>query len=138
MGCRGEASSLRRIPARQETRRALLFQNGIPWLVQECDKGQPQNEYLVQWTGGGPRLLSTAERSDATAEASAAKQQLADLEHTMKNREKQYRKNLANSIAGMANKSKLSNSLGRIHARGTASAAADNAFWRTALKRAAL
>ena len=34
-----------------------FFQDGIPWLIQECDKGKPQDEYLVKWTENGPHLF---------------------------------------------------------------------------------
>ena len=78
-----------------------FLQNGVPWLIQECDKGQPQGEYLVKWTENGPRVLSMAERTDDdNEEMSKASQQLADLEQKMKNNEKELKKKLANWVAG--------------------------------------
>jgi hypothetical protein len=110
-------------------------QNGVPWLIQECDKGQPQDEYLVKWTENGPHVLSMAERTDDdNEEMSKASQQLADLERKMKNNEKELKKKLANWVAGYANKGKLNRMLDQIHGRNAAKTAESNAFWRRALQ----
>jgi hypothetical protein len=111
------------------------FQDGIPWLIQECDKGQPQNEYLVKWMGNGPRVLSTAQLAgDDAAEVSRASQQLATLERKMSNNERLLERKVANWVTGIKNQEKRDRMLGRIHGRNAAKANETNEFWRKALK----
>ncbi len=115
---------------------ACLFQDGIPWFVQVCDKGKPQYEYLVKWTQAGPLPRSVGQlRGDEIAEMSKASRQLADLEHEMKHNETQIQRKLANYIAGISSQGKLASTLERIHRNGAARSAEANAFWRSALSR---
>jgi hypothetical protein len=60
-----------------------LFQNGIPWLIQECDTGAPQHEYLVTWTQNNPCILPATELTGGElADISKARQHLATREKT--------------------------------------------------------
>ena len=127
----------RRVRKRDEKQGiACLFQDGIPWFVQVCDKGKPQYEYLVKWTQAGPLPRSAGQlRGDEIAEMSKASRQLADLEHEMKHNETQIQRKLANYIAGISSQGKLASTLERIHRNGAARSAEANAFWRSALSR---
>jgi S1-C subfamily serine protease len=43
-----------------------VFQNGMPWLIQEWDKNQKNEEYLIGWTGREPTVADTDSLSDPT------------------------------------------------------------------------
>ncbi len=110
-----------------------FFQNGRPWLIQACDRGKPQDEYLVKWTQDGPRVLSTEQLTGP--EVDTAKQQLADLEDAMRKSETKLKNKLKTLVAGSASKKKRDDMLRHIAGHNAAKTAESNAFWQSALKR---
>jgi antitoxin component YwqK of YwqJK toxin-antitoxin module len=74
-----------------------FFQDGIPWLLQQCDCGNVINEYLVRWTEQNAcRILPVAQLTDAErTEAVKARQQLATMEETMRQNEGKLKQTLA-------------------------------------------
>jgi S1-C subfamily serine protease len=65
-----------------------FFQNGTPWLIQECDKGQIQSQYLVKWTKDLARAVPAEQLAgDEIAEMAKACRKLDALEEKMKRNE---------------------------------------------------
>lgn len=69
-----------------------LFQAGSPWLIQEWDKGNVQNEYLVKFSELMPKAQMNAEESEEYRKAIT---ELALLEAMLKENETELKRNLA-------------------------------------------
>jgi hypothetical protein len=73
-----------------------LFRDGMPWLVQEWDKGDAEGEYLVQWHDDGPSIISSAKMSvDEKQEHSTALAKLDALQKAMNRSEGKLKRELA-------------------------------------------
>ncbi|MCD4728197.1 MAG: trypsin-like peptidase domain-containing protein [Pirellulales bacterium] len=69
-----------------------LFQAGSPWLIQEWDKGNIQNKYLVKFSELVPKAQMNAEESEEYGKAIT---ELALLEAMLKENEAELKKTLA-------------------------------------------
>jgi len=120
-----------------------LFQDGMPWLIQEWEKAKAQNEYLVKWAQNSQRVLPTATLTgDDNEEMSRAHQQLAVLEKTeieFKNSLRDWRNDEVdrirrqNFVAGAKDRRKAQS--GRIGAHNAQKAAATESFWQGVRQR---
>lgn len=73
-----------------------LFQDDLPWLIQEWNKKKIQNEYLVKYVGGLPNLTPKSQMNDEESEEyGRAISELALLEATLKKNEKHLKQDLA-------------------------------------------
>ena len=100
-------------------------------LIQECDRGRPQRQYLVNWMAAGPRILSADELGEHDAEVfRAAVQDLTKLDNVMRKGEDSLKRFLYRNTVGAANQARLGRSLGTIAGRGAAKAAEFAGFWR--------
>jgi hypothetical protein len=71
-----------------------LFKTGMPWLIEEWDRQdqeKSQSRYLVKWSNNAPSLPPVAQlieyasaENDAREEMDSARQQLTELERTIK------------------------------------------------------
>jgi hypothetical protein len=73
-----------------------LFQAGVPWLIQEFDRGNRQSEHLVRTVNGALRVLTEAEMNGETkADREKAAEQLLALEAKLKESETKLRSEMA-------------------------------------------
>jgi antitoxin component YwqK of YwqJK toxin-antitoxin module len=123
-----------------------LFQNGMPWLIQDWDKGKLLTEYFVKGAQGGPRIVPTTPATgDEKAKASEVHEQLNALDKKMeegerklkqflngwyKKRIKQMRQPVASAHAAAA-RDATSN---RLRKRDAQNEAMHDEVWRRALR----
>jgi antitoxin component YwqK of YwqJK toxin-antitoxin module len=124
-----------------------FFRDGLPCLIQECDKGKAQKEYLVRWTQDSPNILQVASLAgDEAAEASRAHRDLATLEETMYKGETELKADAVNFYHEEENRIRKARFAAvsaqqraaaseRMRARNAANAEAVNSLWRSALGR---
>ena len=125
-----------------------LFQKGMPWLIQEWDKGKATSEYLVKSMGDIPRILPTTELiEDKSAEVSTAREQLIAVEETMNGNETQLKKQMAEAWREKDQKTRKNQFLNQASDRNNRirersdehqmeKDAADEAIWRRAINSA--
>ena len=123
-----------------------VFDEGMPWLVQEWDKNQMNGEYLVQWNAGTPTTLATDQVSGQAeiSQLAAARERLSKLEQEVKAEETEIKRELAQWFreedreikrkrAAVSNLRKRGATLNTLSARRAAEQAKLGQMWRRAL-----
>jgi antitoxin component YwqK of YwqJK toxin-antitoxin module len=121
------------------------FEDGMPWLVQEWDKDQKIEEYLIGWNAGVPAISDTESLSNQAevAELARARTHLAELEDKLTDEETDVKRELAEwfreldreikqkrvAASSMRKRGETSSAL---KARSAAEQAALGALWRRA------
>lgn len=120
-----------------------VFDEGMPWLVQEWDKNQMLGEYLVKWSAGVPTVSDSkqiAGQADVD-QLAAAKERLAELEQNLMAEETEVKRDLARWFreldreikkqrAASVNMRKRQDTLGALKARSAAEQAALGQMFR--------
>jgi S1-C subfamily serine protease len=122
-----------------------VFDDGMPWLVQEWDKNRMHGEYLVKWNAGVPTVCDSKQVSGQAdiGQLAAARERLAELEQDFKAEETDIKRELAQWFreldreikrqrAAAVNVRKRKDTLGALKARSAAEKAALGQMWRRA------
>ncbi|MGO8749328.1 MAG: hypothetical protein ACLQNE_25485 [Thermoguttaceae bacterium] len=119
-----------------------LFRDGLPWVVQDFDKGQVQSSYLVKFTGVTPAVRAATALSDPEKkELESAEQKLNELEEQMADGQQKVKKVVSVSYQKLKQARASRHSVAAREADRQRDAAAHDAemrqnqdYWRRALK----
>jgi hypothetical protein len=120
-----------------------LFRDGVPWLIQEWDKGSVLGQYLVKFKEGVPEAVPDVKLSPEEAkEALTAQQKLVDLEAEIKTGEadvkkaiREVDKRIKQELVAEAASARRARQRDRQAANQAAASAKAASFWRGVLER---